>query len=408
MKRARSDSSWQTVKTSSNWSTARTNRSPSEIPATAVHRPHRVLAGTEDELAPVLAAGQHPARQRGQQARLYDRRLPAARRPDDAEHRRSDEPRHELRDQLLAPEEVRRVGDLERGQPLERAHHRLVLSVADPVDALACGFERLDVVRKLGLDRAQVGAARGGAPGDRADPSRGLAPRPVAGDLVHTARHAAAHVEQPLVRDAVGRVRGRVQEGDLAHGGEVERLEHDRLVSAEVRERLLVVAGHEDEDLAVGGCSQLLAQLGADLGGRLVGVVQHEQRRAVRLTGVGHRVEQRAAAAAGGQHRGATAVDGAGQLGGDPRLAAPATAGDREDGAAPGSGARPSASAARTSPSSRPTSGVAVRGSSSVGSSVGAGGSRAGSWRRIAACRSRSCARGSTPISSSSTRCASR
>ena len=225
--------------------------------------------------------------------------------------------------------------------PLNGHIDGLLLSVPDPVDALARGLERLDVVRKLGLDRAQVGAARRGAPGDRAHPSRGLAARPVAGDLVHPARHAPAHVEQPLVRDVIGRVRGRVEEGDLAHRGEVERLEHDRLVNAEVRERLLVVPGHEDENLAVRGCSQRLAQFGAHLGGRLVGVVQHEQRRALRLTGVGHRVEQRAAAAVGGQHRGATAVDGAGQLGGDPRLAAPATAGDREDRAAPGSGGVP-------------------------------------------------------------------
>ena len=125
--------------------------------------------------------GSTPLGERGQQAGAQDRRLAAARRPDDAEQRRADEPGDELGDEPLAAEEVRRVGDLERREPLERAHDRRAV-VARQRGALARRLQLDDVAGQLGLHRAQLGAAGRGPPGDRAHPARRLAPRPLAGD----------------------------------------------------------------------------------------------------------------------------------------------------------------------------------------------------------------------------------
>ena len=124
MNAARSSSSRQAVNVSSNWSTASTTA----VAVGAARR--RALSsrsgcspGPDEHLRPVLAAGQHAVRQGGQQAGPHDRGLAAARRAHDAEQRRADEPGDELGDEPLAAEEVRRVGDLERGEALERAHH---------------------------------------------------------------------------------------------------------------------------------------------------------------------------------------------------------------------------------------------------------------------------------------------
>ena len=77
-----------------------------------LQRAHRLLARPDDDLTPAFAAGQHTVRQRRQQPGLDDRGLSTARRSDDAEHRGADQPRDELRDELLPSEEVRGVGDL--------------------------------------------------------------------------------------------------------------------------------------------------------------------------------------------------------------------------------------------------------------------------------------------------------
>ena len=67
---------------------------------------HRMLAGTDHRLRPLIAARQHPAGQRGQQARLDNRRFAAPRRPDHAEQRRADGARNELGNEPLATAEV--------------------------------------------------------------------------------------------------------------------------------------------------------------------------------------------------------------------------------------------------------------------------------------------------------------
>ena len=126
MNAARSASSRQAVKVSSNWSTASTTRrSAVDVGDRAAAARAAGARPADEHLRPVLAAGQHAARQGGQQAGPDDRGLAAARRSDDAEQRRADQPRDELGDEPLAAEEVRRVGDLEGGEALERAHHRL-------------------------------------------------------------------------------------------------------------------------------------------------------------------------------------------------------------------------------------------------------------------------------------------
>jgi hypothetical protein len=62
-----------------------------------------VLAGPDQRLRPVVAAGQDAARQRGQQPGPDGRRLAAAGRPDDREERRAHEPRDQLGHEPLAP-----------------------------------------------------------------------------------------------------------------------------------------------------------------------------------------------------------------------------------------------------------------------------------------------------------------
>ena len=127
MNAARSSSSRQTVNVSSNWSTASTKRPAPSTPSTRLAQ--LAAAGARragcTRLRPALAAGQHAARERGEQAGPDHGGLAAARRSDDAEQRRADEPRDELGDEPLAAEEVRRVGGVERGEALERADHRL-------------------------------------------------------------------------------------------------------------------------------------------------------------------------------------------------------------------------------------------------------------------------------------------
>ena len=73
----------------------------------------RVLARTDDD--------QLPAVERRHQPGAQQRRLAAPGRADDREQRRAREPRDELVDQPLAPEEELGVGGVERREPLERA-----------------------------------------------------------------------------------------------------------------------------------------------------------------------------------------------------------------------------------------------------------------------------------------------
>ena len=83
-----------------------------------LERVHRMVARPQRDVVPALAAGKQAGRERGQQAGHDHRGLAAARRADDAEQPRPHGPRGQLSHEALAAVEVRRVGLLERGQPL--------------------------------------------------------------------------------------------------------------------------------------------------------------------------------------------------------------------------------------------------------------------------------------------------
>ena len=246
---ARSASSRQAVNSSSNWSTAST-RCHSRASRRVARRSSRsgCSPGRITRLGPVLAARQHAAGERGQQPGPHDRRLAAARRADDREQRRADEPRDELGDEPLAPEEVLGVGGVEAspGPCTGRPSASVVVAVAaGEAGALARGLELDDAAGQLGLERARLAAAGRRAPGGGVDAPRRLAPRPLARRLVDAARDAAAGREQRLDRDrAVSAVR-RVEAGDGAHAAGVERLERDRLLRLQPCERRRLQPGGE-------------------------------------------------------------------------------------------------------------------------------------------------------------------
>jgi hypothetical protein len=84
----------------------------------------RLLPGPDDCLGPVLAAGHHAPGEGWQQPGSHDRRLAAAGRADDREHRRADEACDQLGDEPFAPEEVLGVVGVERREALVRADDR--------------------------------------------------------------------------------------------------------------------------------------------------------------------------------------------------------------------------------------------------------------------------------------------
>ena len=80
----------------------------------ALERPGGVLARSQQRELPVLAAGQHAGRERGEQPGPQRRRLAAARRADDPDQRRARQARHHLGHQPLAAEEQLGVRDIIR------------------------------------------------------------------------------------------------------------------------------------------------------------------------------------------------------------------------------------------------------------------------------------------------------
>ena len=137
------------------------------------------------------AARRRRARAAGRRAATEDLPLPDG--PTIAEQRRADEPRDELRDEPLAAEEVLGVGDVEGRQALERAHDRASSSAsAGAARSRAAWSSTTSPASSASIERSSRAAGRGLAPGDRADPARRLAPRPLAGDLVDAPRDAAA------------------------------------------------------------------------------------------------------------------------------------------------------------------------------------------------------------------------
>ena len=117
----------------------------------------RLLAGAYQRLRPVVAAGQHAARQRRQQPGSDHGGLAAARRADDGEQRRADEPRDQLGDEPLAPEEVRGVVGVEGRQPLVRAGDRRLVVLRR--ETLADDLELGDAAGEVVLERPRLAAA---------------------------------------------------------------------------------------------------------------------------------------------------------------------------------------------------------------------------------------------------------
>ena len=402
MNAARSPSSRQATKASSSWSTASTSR-PSGAAAEVASCSARsgCSPGRSSAIAQRLAAGQDALAQGREQPGAQHRRLAAARRTDEAEHRRARQAGHHLRHEPLAPEEERGVLGLERGKALERADH----DVRRDLRSLARGLQRDDdVARELVLGRAQPGATRRRAPGGAAQAADALGPRPLDRGLVDLARHAAAVLHQAGDRHLHVLARVRVEARDGGHVVGAERSERDRPIDARRHGRVVGLRRGEDEDRQRVEALDQLAQGRADLLAGAVDVVDDEQRRAPRACRAGDRGARgcRIAGAGGVQHDGAVAVHLARQLRGQPRL--PHSAGAEDEDEAPASGvrvaprlaqhvelgltARPAACPRRARPAAARTRAPAGR--------------AAGSWRRIASCSSRSAGPGSTPICSTS------
>src|SRR5207247_9635289 len=86
-----------------------------------------MLPWAHEHMRPALASGDDARGERRHQAGVDGRRLAAAGGPDDAEEAGADEPRHQLGDDALPPEEIVGVGDLEGGEALERTDDGLHL-----------------------------------------------------------------------------------------------------------------------------------------------------------------------------------------------------------------------------------------------------------------------------------------
>ena len=216
----------------------------------AAKLPHRVLAGADQRARPSLAAGQHAAGERGQQPGPDHGGLAAAGGADDREQRRADEPRDQVGDELLAPEEVLGVVRVEGREALVWADHGCLgvrAGACEQPGALAGRLQVHDVAGQLGLQRAGLAAAGRRAARHRVDAARCLAPCPLAGRLVHAPRDAAARGDQRLDRHRVVVAGRSVEAGDQRDGLRVERLEGDRFPRLEPRERGRLLAGGQHQ-----------------------------------------------------------------------------------------------------------------------------------------------------------------
>jgi hypothetical protein len=284
-----------------------------------LERPHWLVARAHERDRPGIATGEHAVVERWQQTGLERRRLAAARRPDDAEQRCAREPRDHLGDEALAAEEDVGVLDLERGEALERADDGIA-GRRRLGGALTRRLQRDDAGGEVVLGRLEARAVTGRAVGAGAELAGCLSAGPAARGAVHQLGHALGLVHQPRERRVVSvlardrRNRGGVErpQGQIRPGGGLHRDEH------ELRPR---------EVLELGG--QLLR--------RVVEVVDDEQRR------LPHRARALDHPPRGGRRAGAGHVEDAAaltvhlrrQLGGEPRLAGPRRAGQREPPAPP-------------------------------------------------------------------------
>ena len=340
-------------------------------------------------------------RSAGEQAGAQRRRLAAARRPDDAQQRRAGQPGDHLGHEPLAPEE-------ELARPRRRTHARplngqtTTPSAVGRTRSLRSRAACSSTTSPASSSSAARSPARSAPCGRRRRRGGGAASaRAHSRAAAWTrARHAAA------VRDAA------TSTGTSASARRVERARPPRrrrrraapsaarrVARAAARGRASRVARTRTGSAPRPSASSRTAA--ARLAGA-VDVVEHEQRRprAAAARAITARAAAGVAGAGGVEHGGAVALHLGRQLGDQPRLADPAAPATRTTRPAPPC-ARASARAATSSSASRPTSGVPA--SSSGGScALGAGGSSAGSWRRIASCSSRSSGPGSTPICSTS------
>ena len=193
------------------------------------------------------------------------------------------------------PKKYWRVGDLERGQPLERAHHRRVVVAVqrDAARRAACS-STTPPASSASIERssARPAAARPAtAPTRRAASRRAHWPR----DLVDAAGDAAAGLEQPLDGHVLAAWPGAWRTAIARTAVGVERLERERAVGAEACERLGVFPARERQHGNGGERARQLVERGEHVSAGLVGIVDDEQRRARRLAGAAQRDEDRSA-----------------------------------------------------------------------------------------------------------------
>ena len=281
-------------------------------------------------------------------------------------------------------------------------------------DPLARRLELDDAARQLGLHRAQVGATRRGAPGDRADPPRGLAPGPLARELVHAARArrrsrraaSSSGTSSPRARARTAArsrapPRGRAARGRPCVGAETPRAPRRpprrSPARAPGRRRRRAAAAPSSARTSAAAWSASSSD-------------EHRRARAPRGRGPPRRTARVGRARCrrrtaprrrgGGRRRPARRRSASCRSRAPPAIAtiapAPGPRRSQRSRSAASSASRPDERRARSAGRAR----AAAR--------RGAGGSSAGSWRRIASCRSRSSGPGSTPISSTSTWRASR
>ena len=296
-------------------------RSPVRGADRLLERGQWVQTGSQQGERPVLAPRQRTLRQGGQQSRTEHGRLAAAGRPHDAQQRRADETGDHLAHEPLAAEEELSIGDVERGEALERADDNVALVLYRLVP-LARNLQLDYVVGQLGLDRTQLGATGGRASRRGTDLARCFAARPLARHLVDAARNAAARVEQPLGRHIVAGVRRRVVGSDRSDGLDVERRERPLLTRPQASQRIGVLTRRQHHHRArrQGPCQRV--QISHRTTAGAVGVVQHQQGRVRRPSRPAQDRENhlRRVTARGVQQGRAPVVSLAGDLGRQARL----------------------------------------------------------------------------------------
>ena len=158
--------------------------------------------------------------------------------------------------------------------------------------ALAGCLKLDDPARDRGLGRAQVAPIARRPPGVRSEPLGGLGPSPAAGRAVDAKRHPLALGEQRAHGHCLA-LAGGVEGGDLRHRVLAERIEPQALGRAALQQggeggrALLVVVQHADQKRpALRRAGEPRRRL-EHRRRRVVGVVEHEQRRALALAGLG-------------------------------------------------------------------------------------------------------------------------